>query len=186
MQCRPFGSRGALPNTPVKQTRQPVSGENGCFLQGQDHLPLCWFHQFVLALWPNCLSWQNGSGPNQATCVGRKWVFLAGSPSNALVSPICSHVVTKLSVVAERQWTKPGKLRREKIVGVSCRITFHRVGFTNLFSTLPVGLCVCLHHTEFGTALLINPKGQAERTFTVKLCFPHNSHKTKRQAVVTA
>ena len=125
----------------VDQTRQPVSGENGCFLQ--DHLPM------------------------------------------SLVSPICSHVVTKLSVFAERQWTKPGKLCREKM-GVSCRITFHCVGFTNLFSTLPVGLCMRLHHTEFGTALLINPKGQAERTFTVKLCFPHNSHKTKRQAVVTA
>ena len=91
--------------------------------------------------------------------------------ANALVSPICSHVVTKLSVVAERQWTRPGKLCWEKM-GVSCRITFHRVGFTNLFSTLPVGLCMRLHHTEFGAALLINPKGQSRENIHSQTVFP--------------
>ena len=136
MQCRPFGSRGALPNTPVKN-RQPVSGENGCFLQGQDHLPMCWFHQFVLALWPNCLSWQNGSGPNQATCVGRKWVFLAGSPSNVLVSPICYHVVAKLSVLAEWQWTKPDNLCREKTSPAGGQVQIPR---ENLWAAH----CVCI------------------------------------------
>ena len=57
----------------------------------------------------------------QASCVGRKWVCVScrRSPSTVLVSPICSHVVTKLSVLAERQLTKPGKLCLEKM-GVSC------------------------------------------------------------------
>ena len=41
------------------------------------------------------------------------------------------------------QWTKPGKLCREKM-GVSCRITFHCVGFTNLSSTLPPPGCCSL------------------------------------------